>query len=157
MSPSTVLSRRTRLAAVVGAVVLAAAGVTGFALAATTGGARAVSTTTPFDVPSGTGASVPFTEYEAESAATDGTRIGPDYTQGTVASEASGRQAVSLASGQYVEFTLTAPANAVDVAYNVARGASGTLSVYVGGTKISNKLTLNSRYSYLDTGNIPGS
>jgi hypothetical protein len=138
-------------------VALAAAGVTGLALAATTGSAQAVSTMSPFDVPSGTGASVPFTEYEAENAATTGTRIGPDYTQGTVASEASGRQAVSLASGQYVEFTLTAAANAVDVAYNVARGASGTLSVYVGGTKVSTGLTLNSKYSYLDTGNIQGS
>jgi parallel beta-helix repeat protein len=156
-SPRTRTRIRTRLLAGLGAVALAAAGVTGLALAATTGSAQAVSSMSPFDVPAGTGATVPFTEYEAEAAATNGTRVGPDYTQGTVASEASGRQAVSLASGQYVEFTLTAAANAVDVAYNLSRGASGTLSVYVGGTKISNRLALNSRYSYLDTGNIGGS
>ena len=35
------------------------------------------------------GASLPFTSVEAESATTTGTKIGPDYTQGTVASEAS--------------------------------------------------------------------
>ncbi|MER6129323.1 mycodextranase, partial [Streptomyces sp. NPDC001795] len=36
------------------------------------------------------GADLPFTSVEAESATTTGTRIGPDYTQGTLASEASG-------------------------------------------------------------------
>src|SRR4051812_30355421 len=58
------------------------------------------------------GATVPFTEYEAESAATNGSQLGPDYTQSTVASEASGRRAVTLAGqGKYVEFTLSKPAN----------------------------------------------
>lgn len=108
-------------------------------------------------VPSGTGADVPFTEYEAESADTNGSVIGPDYTQGTVASEASGRQAVQLDSGQHVDFTLTAAANAVDVSYNVDRGVSGTLSVYVNGDKVDGHLALDSQYSYLDTGNIVGS
>lgn len=104
------------------------------------------------------GASVPFTTYEAEAAATNGTKIGPDYTQGTVASEASGRQAVRLsAQGQYVEFTLTKPANAVDVADNLPDGGSGTLAVYVDGTRLSRTLPVTSKYSYIDTGNITGS
>ena len=39
------------------------------------------------------GASVPFTEYLAQNAATNGTVLVPDYTVGTLASEATGRQA----------------------------------------------------------------
>jgi len=111
---------------------------------------------TTADAPAGVGADVPFTEYEAEAADTTGTVIGPDYTQGSVASEASGREAVQLAAGQYVEFTLTGAANALDVAYHLERGTAGTLSVYVGDAK-AGQLTLDSKYSYLDTGNIPGS
>ncbi|MYS21156.1 mycodextranase [Streptomyces sp. SID4948] len=118
--------------------------------------APTVSTVSPFDVSGG--ATVPFTEYEAEAAATNGSVIGPDYTQSTVASEASGRRAVTLSgTGKYVEFTLTKAANAVDVAYNLPRGASGTVSVYVNGTKIGTKLPVTAQYSYVDTGNIAGS
>jgi hypothetical protein len=151
--------RRRRVAYLAaGAAAVAAAGV---AWTVGAGPASAVqnSTFSVFDVPSGVGASVPFKEYEAEGthATTTGRKIGPDYTQGTVASEASGRQAIALSSGQSVEFTLTASANAVDVAYNLAQGASGSLSVYVNGTKIAPKLQLDSRYSYLTTGNIGGS
>lgn len=149
-------SRRAIVAAV-GAVVLTA-GITAFAATGFTAPAHHTTTArSAFDVPAGTGASVPFTEYEAEAASTTGTVIGPDYSQGTVASEASGRQAVTLAQGQYVEFTMSSAANAVDVAYNVAQGASGRLSVYVDGSKVSGHLSLDSKYSYLDTGNIPGS
>ncbi|GIL30052.1 discoidin domain-containing protein [Actinocatenispora comari] len=108
------------------------------------------------DAPAGVGADVPFTEYEAEAAHTTGTVVGPDLTQGTVASEASGREAVQLAAGQYVQFTLTAAANAVDVSYHLARGAAGTLSVYVGDGKVGT-LSLDAKYTYLDTGNIAGS
>jgi hypothetical protein len=112
----------------------------------------------PFSVPSGTGASVPFTEYEAENASTTGKLIGPDFTQGDLATEASGREAVQLtASGQYVQFTLTSAANAFDVHYALPQGASGTLSVYVNGTKLSNELSLTSAYSYISTPGIMGS
>ncbi|HEV2342868.1 MAG TPA: discoidin domain-containing protein [Actinocrinis sp.] len=112
----------------------------------------------PFSVPSGTGASVPFTEYEAESASTNGTVIGPDFTQGDLATEASGRRAVQLsAQGQYVQFTLTNSANAIDVHYSVPQGSSGTLSVYVNNTKLSQQLSMTSAYSYISTGNITGS
>ncbi|RZB13513.1 mycodextranase, partial [Streptomyces sp. F001] len=68
------------------------------------------------------GASLPFTSVEAESATTTGAKIGPDYTQGTLASEASGRQAVRLSAGQRVEFTVPRAANAVNVAYSVPDG-----------------------------------
>lgn len=103
------------------------------------------------------GATLPFTSIEAESATTNGTKIGPDYTQGTVASEASGRQAVRLAAGQSVEFTLADAANAVNVAYNVPDGQAGSMDVYVNGQKISKTLAVTSKYSYVDTSWIAGS
>ena len=112
----------------------------------------------PFAVPSGTGASVPFTEYEAVNASNTGTVIGPDFTQGDLATEAVDRRAVQLtAQGQYVQFTLTSAANSFDLHYALPQGASGTLSVYVNGTKLSQQLSLTSAYSYITTGSITGS
>lgn len=102
------------------------------------------------------GATPPFSSAEAESASTTGQKIGPDYTQGTLASEASGRQAVRLDSGQSVEFTLDKAANAVNVAYNVPDGQSGSLAVYVNGTKLDESLAVTSKYSYVDTPWIAG-
>ncbi|MFJ9927952.1 F5/8 type C domain-containing protein [Streptomyces misionensis] len=103
------------------------------------------------------GATLPFTSVEAESATTTGTKIGPDYTQGTLASEASGRQAVRLSAGQRVEFTVPRAANAVNVSYSVPDGQSGSLDVYVNGTKLAKSLPVTSKYSYVDTGWITGS
>ncbi|WP_405865414.1 discoidin domain-containing protein [Streptomyces sp. NBC_01515] len=111
---------------------------------------------TPAAAHAASGASLPFTSVEAESATTSGTRIGPDYTQGTLASEASGRQAVRLTSGQRVEFTVPRAANAVNVSYNVPDGQSGSLDVYVNGVKISRTLAVTSKYSYVDTSWIAG-
>ncbi|MFQ6145856.1 discoidin domain-containing protein [Streptomyces seoulensis] len=102
------------------------------------------------------GASLPFTSVEAESATTSGTRIGPDYTQGALASEASGRQAVRLNTGQRVEFTAPRAANAVNVSYSVPDGQSGMLNVYVNGVRLARTLAVTSKYSYVDTGWIAG-
>lgn len=102
------------------------------------------------------GATLPFTSVEAESATTTGTKIGPDHTQGTLASEASGRQAVRLNSGRRVEFTAPRAANALNVAYSVPDGQSGSLNVYVNGTKLARTIAVTSKYSYVDTGWIPG-
>lgn len=102
------------------------------------------------------GATLPFTSVEAESATTTGTRIGPDYTQGTLASEASGRQAVRLGSGQRVEFTVPRAADAVNLSYSVPDGQSGSLNVYVNGTRTARTLPVTSKYSYVDTGWIAG-
>ncbi|GLW05741.1 hypothetical protein Misp01_08710 [Microtetraspora sp. NBRC 13810] len=80
----------------------------------------------PFDFP-GRGATVPFTEIEAEDAVTSGQLIGPDRIYGRLPSEASGRRAVTLdSSGEYVEFTLTKPANAMSLRYSVPDNAQGT-------------------------------
>jgi hypothetical protein len=111
----------------------------------------------PFNVPSGTGASVPFTEYSAVNAATNGTVIGPSFVQGSLASEAVGREAVQLSStGQYVTFTLTSAANAFDLHYALPEGDTGTLSVYVNGTELSQQLSLTSAYSYIGSSGITG-
>ncbi|TDP94016.1 discoidin domain-containing protein [Labedaea rhizosphaerae] len=106
----------------------------------------------PFAV-AGRGATVDFTEYEAESAATNGAVLAMDRTEGTLAGEASGRRAVRLdGQGKYVEFTLTGAANAIDVRASLpdsgaGTGTDGTLSVYVDGTKAAT-LALTSRYSW---------
>ncbi|MEU8762421.1 glycosyl hydrolase family 28-related protein [Streptomyces sp. NPDC048659] len=101
----------------------------------------------------GRGADVAFDEQEAENARTDGTVIGPDRTPYTLPSEASGRKAVRLTPGQYVEFTLPRAANALTVRYSIpdAPGGGGTtapLAVSVGG-RHQDTLTLTSAYSWL--------
>ncbi|MBT2414775.1 discoidin domain-containing protein [Streptomyces sp. ISL-12] len=103
------------------------------------------------------GATLPFTSVEAEAATSTGTKIGPDHTQGTLPSEASGRQAVRLTAGQRVEFTVPRAANAVNVAYSVPDGQSGSMSVYVNGQKLTKTLPVTSKYSYVDTPWIAGS
>lgn len=100
------------------------------------------------------GASLPFTQYSAAAAKTTGTRIGPSDNFGQLAAEAVGRRAVTLSRpGQYVEFRLTRPANALDLRYSIPDTADGTgqtspLAVYVNGFKIRT-LTLTSHYSWL--------
>jgi hypothetical protein len=162
--PGSVPAARSwkRLAALTAAVFTALGTVLAIAVAAPSVAQAATAppywAQSPFNVPSGTGVSLPFTEYEAENASYTGKLIGPDFTQGDLATEASGREAVQLtATGQYVQFTLTSAANAFDVHYALPQGASGTLSVYVNGTKLSNELSLTSAYSYITTSGILGS
>ncbi len=101
----------------------------------------------------GRGANVPFTEYEAENAVTNGTAIGPDRRFTTLASEASGRRAVRLAGrGRFVEVTLAKAANALTVRYAVpdtadGRGLDATLGVYHEGRRIG-ALRTTSRYGW---------
>jgi hypothetical protein len=101
----------------------------------------------------GRGANVNFLEQEAENAATNGTVIGPDRTAYTLPAEASGRTAVRLQPGQYVEFTLPAKANAITVRYSIpdAPGGGGiraplNVTVNGGGSKT---MTLTSEYAWL--------
>lgn len=128
---------------------------TGLALVAPTATAGPTADPAPAAV-AAAGAALPFTSVEAESATTNGTAIGPDYTQGTLASESSGRRAVQLAAGQSVEFTLPVAANAVNVAYSVPDGQSGTLAVSIDGVKTDTTLAVTSKYSYVDTPWIAG-
>jgi len=105
------------------------------------------------------GSSFPYVEQEAESAATNGTILSSRVWR-TLAYEASGRKAVQLVGqGKFVEFTLTAPANAMDFRYNIpdaaggggvgasATGYNATISLYVNGTKLGT-LPLTSRYAW---------
>ena len=111
--------------------------------------------------PPGAGAAIPGLHEELATgplARTDGSVIGPDYTQGTLASEAVGRRAVQLtAAGQYVQFRLVAPANAIDVDYALPAGSTGTLSVYVDGVRLPRELSLTAQYSDISTPEITGS
>ncbi|MBB4689429.1 discoidin domain-containing protein [Amycolatopsis jiangsuensis] len=142
-------SARLRIKAVLAAAALASSGMAVFAA----GPAVAAATCPP--TASG-GADTPFQTVEAECSESTGTAVGPDYTQATVASEASGRQAVKLGQGQSVEFTLPAAANAVNVHYNLPDGSSGRISVYVDGTKLADGLAVTSQYTYTDTSWIAG-
>jgi len=99
------------------------------------------------------GATLNYTEYQAEDGDTNGTRIGPTRTFGDPAAEASGRRAVRLdATGQYVHITNKLAANSIVVRYSVPDKGEGpdswsTLSVYVNGA-MRTKLNVTSRWSW---------
>jgi hypothetical protein len=100
----------------------------------------------------GRGADVAFLEQEAENAVTDGTVIGPGREAYTIEAEASGRKAVRLEPGQFVEFTLPAAANAITVRYSIPDAANGggltaRLAVQAGRQRTS--LEMTSEYAYL--------
>ena len=98
------------------------------------------------------GAAVPFLEQEAENAATNGTIIGPGRSAYTIEAEASGRKAVRLAPGQYLEFTLPAAANAITVRYSIPDAPSGgglTAPLAVKAGSQTSTLTMTSQFGYL--------
>ncbi|MCX5398516.1 glycosyl hydrolase family 28-related protein [Streptomyces sp. NBC_00102] len=114
----------------------------------------------------GAGADLGFAEQEAENAVTDGKVIGPGRSAYTLPAEASGRRAVTLEPGQYVEFTLPSAANAITVRYSIpdapggggitapldvtATGRGGTAAGHATVTPTTKKsLTLTSQYSWL--------
>lgn len=107
----------------------------------------------PPEASTGRGANVPFDEYEAENAATNAAVIGPDRSFTSLPAEASGRRAVRLGKvGDYVEFTLARPANAVTVRAAIPDGDKGegrdvTLGLFENG-KALGQLALTSRYGW---------
>ncbi|SDU58764.1 glycosyl hydrolase family 28-related protein [Jiangella alkaliphila] len=118
----------------------------------------------------GRGADVAFAEQEAEFAVHTGEPLSASSTGDialyspdrrgaeqraayTLSAEASGRDAVRLDPGAYVEFTLTRPANAITVRASIPDAPSGggiesPLEVTVDGRHRST-MTLTSRYSWL--------
>jgi hypothetical protein len=102
---------------------------------------------------SGRGATVAFSEQEAEQAVTNGTVL-PVTTQAyTLSAEASGRSAVSLTPGQYVQFTLPAATNAINVRYSIpdaptGGGITAPLAISVNGGR-AHTMTLTSQYAWL--------
>jgi hypothetical protein len=155
---------RTAAAALTLAVFAATALVAIVATSPNSNAAAAPAAMSPFAV-AGRGATVPFVEQEAEGAATNGTVIGPNRTYTTLPSEASGRRAVQLnAVGQYVEFTLSQPANAMTVRYSVPDTSNGTgltapIDLVVNGST-RGSLPFTSRYGWFYGGypfsNDPG-
>jgi hypothetical protein len=109
--------------------------------------------------PVGQGANVPWIEYQAEDpahATTNATVLPPSRTKwdaGTIQAEAIGRQAVRLTkTGDYVEFTTTAPANSIVVRYSIpdsptGGGISATLGLYVDGKRVKS-MNLTSKYAW---------
>ncbi|MFL5962775.1 MAG: glycosyl hydrolase family 28-related protein [Gaiellaceae bacterium] len=104
----------------------------------------------------GRGADLGIAEQEAENADTNGTVIGFDTTAYTLAAEASGREAVKLTEpGQYVQFTLTHPANALTIRYSIPDAAGGggidaPLTLTFNGQPQSRQtVMLTSKYSWL--------
>src|SRR6266478_6966623 len=72
------------------------------------------------------GATVPWTTYEAENMTNTGTILGPSYAGNNVASESSGRKCVQLnATGQYVQFTAQSAATAIVVRCSVPDTSDG--------------------------------
>src|SRR5712671_1658004 len=120
------------------------------------------------------GATVPWTTYEAEAMTiSGGTILGPPARAvdknatitNTVEAESSGRQCVKLSgTGKYVEFAVQGAANTLVVRYSVPDTADGTggdytLSLYLNGTFVR-KIPVTSKYSWLYGGytfsNNPG-
>ena len=101
----------------------------------------------------GSGAALPYVEVQAENAATNGSVIGPSYTQGQLADEASDRKAVTLqGTGKYVTFTTPVATNSIDFRYSIPDSSNGSvynapLSLYANGVKQSN-FTLTNAYSW---------
>lgn len=96
----------------------------------------------------------PWTTYEAESSATNGTMLGPEYIGHSAAREASGRRCVRLdRTGQFVKFTAKEDAQGLVVRYCIpdspnGGGTDATLDLYING-QLRKKLAMTSRYSYL--------
>ncbi|MBB2945229.1 hypothetical protein FB565_004962 [Actinoplanes lutulentus] len=100
----------------------------------------------------GRGASVAFLEQEAEHATTNGTVIGPGRTAYTLPAEASGRSAVTLDPGEWVEFTLPRAANAITVRYSIPDAPTGggiTAPLTVSTKHGTRTMRLTSQYSWL--------
>lgn len=116
--------------------------------------------------PTGTrGAFVPWIEYEAENAQSNGEVLAPDRTFGTIASESSGRSAVKLNNaGEYVQFTSEQGANSVVVRFVIpdsedGKGLASTISLYVDDV-FRQKIHLTSKYAWSyggeeETFNVP--
>lgn len=146
---ATAVALATGLAVLVAGPTVAAAGPAG------SPGTQPVVTRAALDpaLVAGRGADVDFVEQEAENARTNGEIIGPDRSAYTLPSEASGRRAVRLTPGEYVEFVLPSAANGITVRYSIPDAPSGggitaPLTVAVNGRPVRT-MTLTSQYSWL--------
>jgi hypothetical protein len=164
MAPSRLL-RRTRLGAAAAlftvlAVLVALATTAPGVASAASAQASPRATIAGIDpvLVAGRGAQLGIVEQEAENAATNGTILPFDTSAYTLSGEASGRQAVKLAPGQNVAFTLTQRANAITIRYAIPDAPTGggidaplTVGVDHNGQRNthSQTITLTSKYAYL--------
>ncbi|MEU4240263.1 choice-of-anchor D domain-containing protein [Actinoplanes sp. NPDC026619] len=100
----------------------------------------------------GSGATLPYVEVQAESSTTNGSIIGPSAAYNTLAAEASYRKAVTLAAGQYVEFTSPVATNSIVFRYSIPDSSGGSvyttpLNFSINGTA-SAAFTLTNAYSW---------
>jgi hypothetical protein len=111
------------------------------------------------------GASVPWTEYQAEDGQTNAQILGPSrakWDANHIEAEAIGRKAVRLArTGDYVSIKTTAAANSIVVRYSIPDAPNGggidaTLGLYVNGQRVRS-LPLTSRYAWSYKGGLIGS
>jgi hypothetical protein len=100
------------------------------------------------------GAKLPFIQYEAENAATNGVILGPNRKFKEIPNEASNKMAVNLDStDDYVEFTLKEKTNSLVIRYcipdsNGGKGLTYPLSLYVNGT-YKQDIILTSEYAWV--------
>jgi hypothetical protein len=100
------------------------------------------------------GASVPWIQHEAESMKTNGTVLSGSRAYRQFTSEASGRGLVRLEkTGDYIEFTASAPFNALVLRYCIPDSPNGggieaSLGLYVNGERVRD-MELNSKYSWV--------
>lgn len=153
--PGRPLRRAVAVAAALTTATLGLGVLSGGSAVAGSAGAGPVVTRAALDpaLVAGRGADVPFAEQEAENAVTNGSLVGPGRTAYTLPAEASGRKAVKLTPGQYVEFTLPSTANAITVRYSIpdapnGGGITAPLDVTVNG-KNKSTMTLTSQYAWL--------
>jgi len=104
----------------------------------------------------GRGASLPYTTMEAEDGTVGGggAVVGPNRLIGDIAGEASGRRAAVLdGTGEYVQWTTTAPTNTLVTRFSTpdaagGGGAESTLNLYIDGQFVR-ALDLTSRFAWL--------
>jgi hypothetical protein len=102
---------------------------------------------------SAVGADIPWISYPAADMKTTGTVLGPKYDPFLVETESSGQKCVKLsAAGDYVEFTVASPANAMVVRYCLpdsedGEGLNSTLGVYQNG-KLLRNVPVTSKYTW---------
>lgn len=99
------------------------------------------------------GADMPWTSYQAEAMKISGTVLGPAYGPFRVENEASHQTCVKLgAAGDFVEFIVKAPANALVVRFSLpdapeGGGLSDSLVLFRNGTKLAD-IALSSRFAW---------
>ena len=98
------------------------------------------------------GAKMPYTSHEAENATLEnGAKIQQSKDMESTAVEATNQTYVELPKKDAaVTFTVTEPANALNVRYTIPDGASGQLDVQVNGSSVGNlDLSSHSAWQYL--------